>query len=59
MNGKSWKPDWIKAKYRAKFGVWPSGLKSDAAPPNSEVTGFVKSQNIAYAKSKAKTKKAS
>ena len=52
MNGKQWKDTWVAAKYRSKFGVWPKGLKSEAAPPNSEVTGFCRSQNIAYAKSK-------
>ena len=41
-------------KYKSKFGVWPRGLNEIAKPPNSDVIGFIKHANIAFAKSKAK-----
>jgi len=44
---------WADHKYRAKTGVWPNSYKS--APliaPNDSVLGFIKSQQIAYAKRK-------
>ena len=41
-------------KYKSKFGVWPRGLNEIAKPPNSDVIGFIKHANIAFAKSRQK-----
>jgi DNA repair protein RadD len=44
---------WIAHKYRAKFGVWPNGLKGEPPRPASIATqAWVRSQNIRFAKSR-------
>ncbi len=49
--GKSWK--FVLAMFRNKFGEWPRGLIEDyALQPDYEVTSYIRSRNIAYAKSK-------
>ena len=49
--GKS--ESWLKAQYRSKFGVWPSGV-SELGPiePDQAVLGWLKYQRIRWAKSK-------
>ena len=43
---------WAAHKYKAKFGVWPRGLDDRPIFPSATVFNFVKSQNIAWAKSR-------
>lgn len=51
--GKSWK--FVLAMYKNKFGVWPRGLIEDAPlPPDHEVQSYIRSRNIAWAKSREK-----
>tara|TARA_R110000772_G_scaffold4094_3_gene14457 strand:+ start:422 stop:1915 length:1494 start_codon:yes stop_codon:yes gene_type:complete len=49
--GKSWK--WVLAQYKQKFKVWPQGINKNAElAPSAEVTAYIKSRNIAWAKSR-------
>ena len=41
---------WVAHKYRAKFGVWPRGMLDIVVPASIEVSRWVQSQNIRYAK---------
>lgn len=44
---------WVKHKYKAKFGVWPTLLNMNAVSrPGREVANYVRFQAIRYAKSK-------
>lgn len=49
---------WAAHKYKAKFGEWPRHYNLKPGEVTAEVTKFIKSQDIRYAKGKAKTKKA-
>lgn len=49
-----YKEGWAAQKYRTKFGVWPRGLTERPVPPAPEIANWVRSQNIAWAKSRAK-----
>ena len=55
---RGWKDGWASHKYKKKFGVWPKGLsvnlKAEIVP---EVANFIKSQQIAHAKSPKYSKK--
>ena len=48
------KPGWAYYKYRDMFSVGPSMAKPEPTPPGLMVTNWVTSQNIRYAKAKAK-----
>lgn len=50
MNGKSISDGRISNIYREKFKVWPKGLDNRIKSPSSELTSFIRSRNIAYAK---------
>jgi hypothetical protein len=41
-------------RYKAKFGVWPRNLIEAAVPPDATVLNWLKAQQIAYRKGKAK-----
>lgn len=43
---------WVANKYREKFTVWPRGLDSVEIPVSPEVARWVKSRQIAWAKSR-------
>lgn len=43
---------WVAHSYRKRFGVWPRGLNDRADFPSQTVFNFVKSKNIAWAKSR-------
>ena len=43
---------WVAHTYRAKFGVWPRIEPSPAPEVSPEVMAYIKSRNIAYAKSR-------
>src|SRR5262249_14588410 len=49
---RGYKPGWIAHKYKEKFGQWP--WPKDVVPiePSREVLSWVRSRNIAWAKSK-------
>lgn len=51
---RGYKDGWAANKYREKIGVWPRGLDHVAAAPDAEITNWVKSRQIAFAKAKAK-----
>lgn len=48
--GKHYKDGWFSNKYKDKFTVWPRGLQDIATDPSESTLGWLKSQNIAYAK---------
>jgi len=51
---KGYKVGFAATKYRDKFGVWPVGLERTPAPISVEVAGWLRSQQIAFAKSRAR-----
>jgi len=44
---------WASHLYKSIFGVWPRGLTKKRKPSSFELRGWIRSRNIAYAKSKA------
>ena len=54
--GKHYKDGWFSNKYREKFGVWPRGLSDTATEPTESTLGWIKSKQIAFAKSKEKAR---
>ncbi|KPH79339.1 DEAD/DEAH box helicase [Bosea vaviloviae] len=53
MHGKS--PKWVLANYRAKFDEWPYRREVTPQNPSPETLGWVKSRQIAWAKSRHKS----
>ena len=52
-----YKPGWVANKYKAKLGVWPNQIGKGSIPsidPSAETRSWVKSQQIRFAKGKAK-----
>lgn len=47
---------WAANKYKQKFDVWPRGLSECSVSPDSEVSGWIKSEQIRWAKRKGKAK---
>lgn len=48
---KGYRPGWASNQYREKFGVWPNAYKNaPPIPPNEDVTGWIKHQQIKFAK---------
>ncbi len=43
---------WVSHKFREKFGVWPRDLSDEPVQASAEVRSWVRSRDIAYAKSK-------
>jgi DNA repair protein RadD len=51
--GRGYKSGWVAHKFREKFGHWPNGLEHlTPVPPSDATSRWVKSRNIAWAKSK-------
>lgn len=53
---RGYRPGWVANQYRQRYGVWPNDprLKGDEIGPVSpEVQGWVRSQQIRYAKARA------
>lgn len=50
--GKGWSKGWVAHKYKAKFGIWPTGLVETARDPSKETKNYIVSQNIRRAKRK-------
>ena len=51
------KPAWAAAKYKDKFGSWPPFAWNNFAPASAvsaEVSSWVRSRDIAYAKARQK-----
>jgi len=48
---RGYKPGWIGHKYKEKFGHWPLSRHVPATEPSREVLSWVRSRNIAWAKS--------
>ena len=51
---KGYRPGWTANQYRAMFGVWPRGLRDVEAAPTGELLGWLKSQQIRFAKGREK-----
>lgn len=51
---KGYRPGWAANQYRAMFGVWPRGLRDVEAAPTGELLGWLKSQQIRFAKGREK-----
>lgn len=47
---RGYKPGWSANQYRQRFSTWPRGLSELRANPSPEVSNYVKSRMIAYAK---------
>lgn len=54
MQGKPLSDGWCSHVYRKKFNVWPKGLGNSVQEITPEVANFIKSQQIAYSKQRAK-----
>lgn len=48
---RGYNPHWASHKYREKFGVWPRGLSDTPLPTTQKTANWIKSRNIAWAKS--------
>jgi DNA repair protein RadD len=54
---RDYKPGWASFKYKDKFGVWPRwGSSPQPIPPSPEVSSWVRSRAIAYAKARDKAR---
>jgi superfamily II DNA or RNA helicase len=49
-----YKTGWAAHKFKERFGEWPGDRNMPMYPPTPEVTSWVRSRQIAYAKSKEK-----
>jgi superfamily II DNA or RNA helicase len=52
-NDRGYKPGWAAHKYREKFGEWPARYV-EPAPPSATTMSWVRSRQIAYAKSQSR-----
>ena len=52
---RGYKDGWAAFKYKEKYGYWPNGLQKTTHPTSTETVNFIKSRNIAWSKSKART----
>jgi superfamily II DNA or RNA helicase len=50
---RSYASGWVGHKYREKFGDWPARRDVDPAPPSMATLSWVRSRQIAYAKSRS------
>ena len=51
---RGYKEGWAAHKYKEKYGVYPNGLSQSAIPTSYKTSSWIKSRNIAWAKSKAR-----
>lgn len=51
---RGYKPGWVAFKFKEKFGSWPASRHIQPMQPSAEILSWVRSRNIAWAKSKAK-----
>lgn len=52
QRGKNYSDGYLSHLFKAKFGTFPRSLKDDLKPVTQEVRNFIKSRQIAFAKSK-------
>ena len=50
---RGYKDGWAAHKYKEKYGVYPKGLHTNPQATSSKTANWIKSKNIAWAKSKA------
>lgn len=50
---RGYKEGWANHKFRERFGVWPRGLEDTEAPPTQALLNWLKSRQIAWARSRA------
>jgi DNA repair protein RadD len=51
---RGYNPNWAAHKYREKFGMWPRGLSVSPRPTSLATQKWIKSRNIAWAKTQNK-----
>ena len=51
---RGYKDGWAAYKYKEKYGTYPRGLNADAVATSYKTSTWIKSRNIAWAKSKAR-----
>jgi hypothetical protein len=49
---RGYKAGWAANKYRDRFGVWPRGLDDAPSQPGPDISAWIKSRDIAWAKSR-------
>lgn len=49
---RGYNPHWARHKYREKFGAWPRGLREVMRPVSRQTSNWIRSRNIAWAKSR-------
>jgi DNA repair protein RadD len=49
---QGYKPGWASHKFKERFGDWPNGLQRSTMAPSPELLAWVKSRQIAWAKSR-------
>lgn len=49
---RNYNPHWASHKFREKFGVWPRNLAQATLPTSAATARWIKSRNIAWAKSR-------
>ena len=49
---RGYKAGWAANKYRDRFGVWPRGLDDAPMQPAADISSWIKSRDIAWAKSR-------
>jgi superfamily II DNA or RNA helicase len=54
LDGKLYSDGYVAHVYKGKFEVWPRGLSEAPLQPSADVLNYIKSRQIAYAKSKGK-----
>lgn len=52
-NDRGYQPGWIAHKYKERFGDWPSRALPEPMRPEPALMSWIKSRQIAYAKSRA------
>ena len=51
---RNYNPNWASHQYRRKFGVWPRGLVEQPTVPTPATLKWIKSRQIAWAKSRGR-----
>ena len=57
LKERGYNPGWAAHKFKARFGVWPRGLSDVEAEPTPKLLNWLRSQQIRYAKGRAKAAK--
>jgi len=57
---RGYKPGWAAMQFKSKYGAWPKGMESvQPSPPSAAVRKWVRSQQIRWAKSAARSSSSS